>query len=83
MNLMPCVLPVLAIKVCAVAELAHLRATPCGEGVVSRPAVEPTAALCFTVSYDEPPRLQEVLHHVVGCVEIKFQMPTPSTLRIT
>ena len=45
---------------------AHLRATPCGEGVVSRPAVEPTAALCFTVSYDAPPRLQEVLHHVVG-----------------
>ena len=51
---------------------AHLRATPCGEGVVSRPAVEPTAALCFTVSYDAPPRLQEVLHHVLGCVEIKF-----------
>ena len=45
---------------------AHLRATPCGEGVIARPAVEPTAALCFTVSYDAPPRLQEVLHHVVG-----------------
>ena len=28
--------------------------------------MEPTAALCFTVSYDAPPRLQEVLHHVVG-----------------
>ena len=28
--------------------------------------MEPTAALCFTVSYDAPPKLQEVLHHVVG-----------------
>ena len=45
---------------------AHLRATPCGDGVVSRPKTEPVAALCFTVSYASPPRLQEVLHDVVG-----------------